>query len=297
MAKKRRKKKKNRSTTGDHSNGYHESGPLPRGEDYIDTDIIRLCRELGIPVSRSLFKDGGFRCTICGFTTRKLGTPGRNSLRAHIKRHIHEFRAGRRFIALAWIGIALTLAVSATFLYLTLDLPSPVSVIAITDASLLAGISITTISVATGLLMIWSAALYASRYRVLWRRVFIASVLITFMLLATSTGMAFYPSDVEVEWYWLVSPIIPIGLLLLVGKSVGMTTLLVSRREVKPRLYIKMLKSISASGDEAVDEIYLEIMWMIRKKKIILSDLEQWQRQALITLGIPGLRYRLKAES
>ena len=97
-----------------------------------------------------------------------------------------------------------------------------------------------------------------------------------------------FPTIVEIDWYWLLTGLLPVAVLAWVGKYVGLTSLLISRRETKPRHYIKMLRARTTEGDGVVDEIYVELKMMIRGGKIVPANLAEWQMRAMMTLGFPG---------
>lgn len=294
MAKKRRRRKKNR---GQHDEGQffddEENATPARGQDYICEDGFKFLKLLGIRIRRSLFKPGGFRCTYCGFRTKKLATAGRNAMRAHHKKHLHDARAGRRLRLAVWLGVLLvmgatTYAIDSTFGIVIVeswgnDLSWDEHV----------GPALAGISIAISAVILAFAFLYTRKRRKRWQIAFNVSFALAFANILAQVAVVVDVVRLEVAWPWYLSGLLPLGALGLTRKKVGLTALNVSRRDVKPRHYIKMFKSITADGDMRIIEIQLEIEQMIREGRLDTSKLPRWQRLALVTLEILKIGERL----
>ena len=296
MAKKRRRGNNRKSETGGELL-KEENAPLARGTDFVDEYVFKFLKLLGIRIPRTLFTDGGFRCIRCGFRTKKLGTSGRNSMRAHGKRHLREVRAGRHLRRLVWSGLLLGVMTLVYVLYMSFgarvveswayeltwsDLMGPV----------LVGTSITTSAAA-----VTTANLYRSRYKKHWRIAFYTTIVPAFAILLAHMAVVTGIVHSEVAWPWLLGGILPIGALTLTRKEVGLTALDISRRAIKPRKYIRMWRSKTADGDSLLVDIYLEITMMIRTGQLQTQNLEDWQRQALATLEIRGFTFQESSDS
>ena len=146
-------------------------------------------------------------------------------------------------------------------------------------------------SLTAGVALLVFAYLYTVRYKRVWKIAFLSTLIPGSVVVLAPVVNVLLPVDVEINWYWLLFGLFPIAMLAWVGKQVGMTALLISRREIKSRNYIKMLRAKTAEGDAAIDDIYLEIVMMIRTGEIIPADLPGWAKQAIVALGIPGFSY------
>ena len=256
------------------------------GRDFIDEDGFRLAKLLGIRIPKSLFKPGGFRCSYCGFRTKKLGSAGRNSLRAHYKKHLNDARAGRHLRSAAWLGVLLMLCAPAFVIYSKFGAGAVEFWVGDLVREESVGPALAGASLASSTAMITSAYLYTRRHRKRWRIVFNTSLIPAFAVLLAQVALVSGVTQLDVAWYWLFSGFLPLFALTVTRKSVGLTALDVSRRDIKPRHYIRVFKAKTADGDSLLDDIYVEIRLMIRKGQINPQNLEWWQQQALVTLGV-----------
>lgn len=293
MAKKRRRRKKNRRQQDeDRFFDDEENAPLSRGKDYIDVHVVRLAKMLGIRIQRSLFKDGGFRCVRCGFRTTKPGTNGRNSLRAHLKRHLREDKAGRHLRSLVWIGLLLVVTALTYVLYTTLGADAVETWAHGLRWSGLAGPGLAGAAITVAAALITSAHFFGKTHQKRWRFAFISILAPTFVILLAQIVAVIGIGQLKIDWFWLLSGLFTIYSLYISNYEVGLTKLRISRREIVPHSYIKMLKAKTANGDMRIIEIQEEIELMIRTGQIKPQNLESWQRQAMVTLEISGFKYR-----
>ena len=148
MAKKRRRKKKKRSAVDGEFFGGEEDRPPAKGMDFIDEHVIRLARSFGLRITRSLFKDAGFRCTTCMWTTSKTGTNGRNAMRAHLKKHLNTRRALNRLRPYVYLGLLLVLSALVLSFRSDLDIGAAWSLVEGVDWAVMAGPSLLAFSIA-----------------------------------------------------------------------------------------------------------------------------------------------------
>ena len=85
---------------------------------------------------RSLYKPAGYKCRQCPFTSKKKGFNGRQSLRAHIKKHKRESRAFWRpfvkqlVVVLVIVGLGLACWID---IYPTSKIPVPILLLELTQ--------------------------------------------------------------------------------------------------------------------------------------------------------------------
>ena len=91
-----------------------------RGSRVIDSRVLAAGKSHGLDPDD--FTEIGYSCRICGFATRKAGYPGRQSLRAHMKRHVRDRRSFMRPLLkqIAVLVLSLVLGIGS---YYTVLLP------------------------------------------------------------------------------------------------------------------------------------------------------------------------------
>ena len=286
MAKKRRRTKKKRSESDEEFFGDEANRPLAKGQDFIDEHVIRIARSLGLRIKGSLFKDAGFRCTTCMWTTSKTGTNGRNAMRAHLKKHLNTRRARNRLKRYVYLGLLLVLSALALSFRSDLDIGVAWSLVEGVDWAVMAGPSLLAFSIAAVAGLGTFEYLFRKRPTKRWWLGFRVSVVCALAVLASEVVLASGAAQVHVDWPWLLSGLLPTLALLGTLPDFGLTALRVSRRQLKPRSYIRRFKSITAVGDEQIYDVQWEISLRISKGEFDVRKLKKWQAQALITLGI-----------
>ena len=292
MAKKRRRKKKKGSAVDGEFFGGEEDRPPAKGMDFIDEHVIRLARSFGLRITRSLFKDAGFRCTTCMWTTSITGTNGRNAMRAHLKKHLNTRRALNRLRPYVYLGLLLVLSSLVLSFRSDLDIGAAWSLVEGVDWAVMAGPSLLAFSIAAVTGLGTFEYLFRKRPTKRWWLGFRVSVVCALAVLASEVVLASGAAQVHVDWPWLLSGLLPTLALLGTLPDFGLTTLRVSRRQLKPRSYIRRFKSITAEGDEQIFDIQNEIKRMISKGEFDVRKLKKWREQALITLGVIKIEER-----
>ena len=292
LAKKRRGKKKKRSEVDGEVGDGEANSTLAKGTDFIDEHVIRLARSLGLRITRSLFKDAGFRCITCMWTTAKTGTNGRNAMRAHLKKHLNTKRALNRLKYYVYLGLLLVLTALSLSFRSDLDVGAAQSLVHDTDWAVMAGPTLPAFSIAAATGLIAFEYLFRKRPTKRWWLGFRVSFGLTLAALASEVVLASGAAQVHVDWPWLLSGLLPLYVLAGTLTDFALTTLRVSRRQLKPRSYITRFKSITADGDEQIFDIQYEIRLMIKKGQFDIQKIQRWQKQALIALGIVKIKER-----
>ena len=286
MARKRRRSKKNKRPDDGFYLDDEGNEPLPKGEDFIDDNVFRLAKSLGVRVKRALFKDAGFACSKCGWQTTKLGLRGRNAMRAHLKRHVRDRRAKNHLRVYVWAALMLMFTVLVASIGLTLNPELVKTVIDRLDWSAAAGPILFGASLVAAFGLIGFEILYRKDPTKTWRVGYFISLVFTFAELASEAMMAFGVVGTHVAWPWYLSGLLPIIALSATRADFARTTLRHSRRELQPQSYFRRYRSITGEGDSEIMEIQTQIQSWKKEKQININDLKPWQIQALITLKI-----------
>jgi hypothetical protein len=287
MAKKnRRRSKKKKQHEDEPFYGDEEIAPLAKGQDIITDHVFPLLKFFRIPINRSLFKPFGFECVECEWITIKNGVPGRNAMRAHMKRHLNERRARDNLRLYVWGGVLFLLVILVVSLVPFVDrVPIHISTHWLTPSTL-TGLALTGASTLSGCGLLVFARLHELGRSKLWRRGYSASITLGILVLVAEATLASGITGIEVTVPWLLSGLLPIIGLALTRTDVGKTKLLRSRREERAPKYIRRYKAITAVGDMEYKVLQSKIDWLIRKKRIQPRSFKKWQLKGLRTMGV-----------
>ena len=251
MAKKRRRRKKSKKPDDGFYVDGEESPQLAKGEEFLDDNVFRLAKLLGIRVKRALFKDAGYVCNTDQWVTNKVGANGRNAMRAHLKKHVNERRAEQEF---TWS-----------------DAAGPILVV----ASLLA---------AFGLLRF--EILYGKNPTKQKKTGYFISLILASAVITSEVVLVSGLIDINIDWLWYLSGLIPIGALALTRSEFAFTSLHRSRRMIRSQKYVRLFRAITEHGDDEFMKIQDEIRQKIRNNEFSLKNLKPWQTRALNRLRI-----------
>ena len=286
MAKKRRRRKKSKKPDDGFYVDGEESPQLAKGEEFLDDNVFRLAKLLGIRVKRALFKDAGYVCNTDQWVTNKVGANGRNAMRAHLKKHVNERRAENHLRIFFWAGVLLVLCVLILSADSKFDLrlsrffqqeftwsdaAGPILVV----ASLLA---------AFGLLRF--EILYGKNPTKQKKTGYFISLILASAVITSEVVLVSGLIDINIDWLWYLSGLIPIGALALTRSEFAFTSLHRSRRMIRSQKYVRLFRAITEHGDDEFMKIQDEIRQKIRNNEFSLKNLKPWQTRALNRLRI-----------
>jgi len=284
--KKRRRSKPKKEHQVDEYFDDEENQPLAKGTEIIDDYVLRLLRYLNIRIKRNLFKDYGYQCADCEWTTRKIGINGRNAARAHSKKHKNEQRALNHMRTQVWIGVRLLVAILLASVWSFIkpaipDIPTGWLTPSTLTGPVLLGLSI---------ISAYSVFEFQSRYshdlNKQWRAGYYLSLSLGALVLIAEALLVLGVFPVDVPAPWLLSGVLPVVALVYTRSDLGEAKLRNSRRERRSTKYFRRYIARTADGDVEYDDLQLKIEGMIRLKSFVPNYSMAWQWKALQAMGV-----------